>query len=283
MVEPRSHEFRPTPSGPRLHFLSWGTSGRRPLVLLHGGGANAHWWDHIAPAFAPAFYVVAPDFRGHGDSERPEQLVSGAFNEDLASVLRELGDPRAILIGHSMGAHVALTHATKHPVPALILLDPARGGSQRNRRRLRLALSLRQSYESREEAIERFRFLPDAEHADESLRRAIAGHSVEQGLDARWRYKFDSRWFGLPPTPQPDPGQVTCPVLIVRGEESQVLSAEGAQQLARALHAGETRVIARAGHHVQIDQPRAVIEGISEFLAERASDPQETANPGRNV
>lgn len=283
MVEPRSHEFRVTPSGPRLHFLSWGTAGRRPLVLLHGGGANAHWWDHIAPAFAAEFYVVAPDFRGHGDSERPEELVSGAFNEDLSSLLRQLGDPRAVLIGHSMGAHVALTHATRHPVPALILLDPARGGTQRNRRRLRLALSLRQSYESRDEAIARFRFLPDAEYADESLRRAIAGHSVEQGRDGRWRYKFDSRWFGLPPTAQPDPEQVTCPVLIVRGAESQVLSEEGAQQLARALHAGETRLIARAGHHVQIDQPREVIDCVSDFLSERVSAPNETTDDGGDV
>ena len=208
-------------------------------MLLHGGGANAHWWEHMAPALAERFHVVAPDFRGHGDSERPEELIPGAFNEDLEGILRELGEAPATLVGHSMGANVALAHATRHPLCCLILLDPARGGTPRSRRRLRLALTLRQSYASRDEAIERFRFLPDAEYASESIRHSIARHSVEQGPDGRWRYKFDSRWFGLPGSRQPDAGAVTCPVLVVRGQESQVLSSEAGIALSQSFPAGE--------------------------------------------
>ena len=63
-------------------------------MLLHGGGANAHWWDHIAPTFADQFHVVALDFRGHGDSERPEELIPGAFNEDPADPDFNPADPR---------------------------------------------------------------------------------------------------------------------------------------------------------------------------------------------
>ena len=59
-------------------------------MLLHGGGANAHWWDHVAPAFAERFHVVALDFRGHGDSERSDDLAVGAFNRDLEALLAEL-------------------------------------------------------------------------------------------------------------------------------------------------------------------------------------------------
>ena len=269
-MESRHGELRLSPSGPRLHFLSWGEPSHPPLVLLHGGGANAHWWEHMAPALAERFHVVAPDFRGHGDSERPEELIPGAFNEDLEGILRELGEAPATLVGHSMGANVALAHATRHALRCLILLDPARGGTPRSRRRLRLALTLRQSYASRDEAIERFRFLPDAEYASESIRHAIARHSVEQGPDGRWRYKFDSRWFGLPGSRRPDAGAVTCPVLVVRGQESQVLSSEAGIALSQSFPAGEFAEIERAGHHLQLDQPAAVVECLSGFLTRHA-------------
>ncbi|MFT5443421.1 MAG: pimeloyl-ACP methyl ester carboxylesterase, partial [Myxococcota bacterium] len=49
--------------------MSWGDAQKPTLVLLHGGGSNAHWWDHLAPQFAKSHYVVALDFRGHGVSE----------------------------------------------------------------------------------------------------------------------------------------------------------------------------------------------------------------------
>jgi pimeloyl-ACP methyl ester carboxylesterase len=265
-VEPRSESFLVSEFGPRLHSLHWGDRERPPLVLLHGGGANAHWWDHIAPAFAERFHVVALDFRGHGDSDRPRELIAGAFRADLAALLIELGNRPATLVGHSMGAHVALDHATSFPPAALILLDPSRGGDKRHSRRLRLALSLGQNYASREDAVERYRFLPDSEHASEALRHSIAEHSVSQNSDGRWGYKFDARWFGVPGGTRPDPGCVPCPTLVVRGAESAILSAENARTLCNELPRGELVTLDRAGHHVQIDRPDALIRAIHDFL-----------------
>lgn len=265
-VEPRSDSFLVSETGPRLHALHWGDARNAPLVLLHGGGANAHWWDHIAPAFADRFHVVALEFRGHGDSERPEELVPGAFNDDLAALLRELGGAPATLVGHSMGAHVALDHASREPVEAVVLIDPSRGGDARHSRKLRLALSFRQSYATREEAIERFRFLPDAEHASPALRLEIAAKSVAREPNGRFGYKFDSRWFGLPGRTRPDPRRVAAPTLVVRGDESGILSEEGARALCEELPQGELCTVERAGHHVLIDRPEALVEALAAFL-----------------
>ena len=270
-MEPRSQRFSAGDDGPSLHCLHWGDARHDPLVLLHGGGANAHWWRHIAATFADRFHVVALDFRGHGDSERPEELVVGAFNDDLEALLAQLGaadSERAVLVGHSMGAHVAFLHAANHPLRGLVLLDPSRGGAKRRHRRVRLALSFRRSYATREEAIERYRFLPDAEHASEELRRQVAVHSVEQEPDGRFGYKFDSRWFGLPARERPEPRDVTCPTLVVRGDESGILSAERAVEFVDELPDGRLEVVEGAGHHVQIDRPEAVIAAIERFLAE---------------
>ena len=81
-------------------------------MLLHGGGANAHWWDHLAPELARSFHVVALDFRGHGDSDYPDP-ERGAFNWDLRALLDHLAAPDAVLVGHSMGAAIALEHAAR--------------------------------------------------------------------------------------------------------------------------------------------------------------------------
>ena len=64
--------------GVALHAVHRGDPSRPKLVLLHGGGANAHWWDHLAPTLAERFHVVALDFRGHGDSDYPDALEVGA-------------------------------------------------------------------------------------------------------------------------------------------------------------------------------------------------------------
>jgi pimeloyl-ACP methyl ester carboxylesterase len=167
-----------------------------------------------------------------------------------------------------MGAHVALDHAARHAdVRGLVLIDPSRGGATRSRRAARLALSLRRSYESRSEAVERLRFVPGAAHVDESLRRQIAEHSVRQEPDGRHWFKFDPRWFGVPARPQPDASNVRCPTLIVRGEESPLLSQEGARALCDELPGGRLVEIAASGHHVLLDQPSALLDALVDWLA----------------
>ncbi len=251
----------------RLHALHWGDPGQPLLVLLHGGGANAHWWDHLAPAFADRFHVVALDFRGHGDSDHPDELVVGAFNEDLEALVEHLDPDRLFLAGASMGGGVALDHAARHPdVRGLVLIDVARGGERRSRRATRLALTLRRTYATREEAVERYRFMPPAEHAPEQLRATIAEHSVRLEPDGRFGFKFDPRWFGLTSRPRPDPSAVRCPALVVRGGQSALLSREGAEAFADELADARVVEIENAGHHVQIDQPEAVSRAMARFL-----------------
>jgi len=268
-VKVRSERFRHDRwGGVELRALRWGDATLPPLVLLHGGGANAHWWDHVAPRIGRCFHVVALDFRGHGDSEYPEDLVVGGFNDDLESLLENLGRRDAVLVGHSMGAHVALDHAGRYPeTRGLVLIDPSRGAAQRSRRQARLALHFHRSYPTREEAIDRYRFLPPSERAAESLRRSIAEHSVRELADGRFGFKFDSRWFALPGRSAPDVTSVRCPTLVVRGVESSLLTRAGAESLVRELPCARLVEVAGAGHHVQLDRPEALLGEIGHFLA----------------
>jgi pimeloyl-ACP methyl ester carboxylesterase len=281
-VTARSERFTtPSLGGVYLHTLQRGDASRRPLVLLHGGGANAHWWDHLAPAFAERFYVVALDFRGHGDSDHPDALEVGGFARDLEALLQHLGahqpvsrEPglrQPILMGHSMGGHIALEHAARSgQVRALVAIEIVRGVPTRARRAMRLALAVRRSYRTREDAIERYRFLPPAPHASEALRASIAAHSVAQQPDGRFGFKFDPRWFGLPPSPAPPLSEVRCPTLIVRGGESPLLSEEGAAAFAAEIPAAQVAVIEAAGHNLHLEQPEAFLAAVQPFLAKYA-------------
>lgn len=260
----------PMLEGVTLHTIQWGDPSRPTVVLLHGGGANAHWWDHLAPGLAQHLHVVALDFRGHGDSDHPEEHPVGAFNQDLIALLEVLGDREVFLVGASMGGHVALDHAACEPgTRGLVLIDVARSANRRSRRSARLALTLRRTYPSRDEAVSRYRFFPPAEHATESLRRSIAEHSVGEEPDGRFGFKFDPRWFTVPSRPKPDLSRIQCPTLLIRGGESQLLSPEGAQELCGELSGAPIAravEIEAAGHHAQIDRPEKVMEVLRGFL-----------------
>jgi pimeloyl-ACP methyl ester carboxylesterase len=269
-VQSRTNTFTsPQPGSPKLHFLAWGDERNPKLILLHGGGSNAHWWDHIAPHLADRFFVVALDFRGHGVSDYPDDLVVGAFNDDLELLLAQLGNEDVLLVGHSMGSHVALDHASRHPTTrGIVLIDISRGASRAVGRRSRLALRMRGTYASRDDAIRRFQFLPEAPQAEETLRLHIAQHSVREEPDGRYSYCFDPRWFTLSSRPPPDHTRVVCPTLIVRGSKSTILTEEGARELASELADARCAVIQDAGHHVHVERPEATLAALQAFLSE---------------
>jgi len=259
-----------TRDGIRLHALVWQSDAAReaPVVMLHGGGANAHWWDPLAQALSIHHPVFALDFRGHGDSDYPQSRQVGAFNEDLESLVGWLGREDVILIGHSMGAAVALDHACRFPATgALVLVDLARGGNPAVGRRARLALTLRRTYRTRAEAIDRFRFLPESSHASEALRAGIGAHSVREEPDGRFGYKFDPAWFALPSRPRPDLAALRCPTLLVRGCESLLLTRDAALAFIDDAPTARLVEIADSGHHVLIDQPERLLATIESFFA----------------
>jgi pimeloyl-ACP methyl ester carboxylesterase len=86
------------------------------VVLLHGWLGTSHSWRKIVPLLAPTHFVVVPDMRGHGASDKPETGYDGAsLAADVRGVLDALGVERAHVVGHDMGALVALVFAGQFP------------------------------------------------------------------------------------------------------------------------------------------------------------------------
>src|SRR5688572_10530996 len=97
----------------KLHYLDWGNAGAPPLILLHGGRDHAHNWDGVARALRDEYHVIAPDLRGHGDSEwSPDASYSLVSHvHDLAELIDQLGLAPLPVVAHSFGGMVTMRYA----------------------------------------------------------------------------------------------------------------------------------------------------------------------------
>jgi pimeloyl-ACP methyl ester carboxylesterase len=96
------------------------------IVCIHGLTANHVSWESVADVLTPAHRVIAYGLRGRGESDKPDKGYSLAHHcEDLDGLLDHFGLRKAILIGHSLGAHIALRFAATRPgrVTKLVLVD----------------------------------------------------------------------------------------------------------------------------------------------------------------
>src|SRR5881296_747220 len=108
-------EGRASVNGIAMSYVDWGGGGA-PVVLVHGPGGNGRWWDGVARRLAPRRRVLAPDLRGHGDSDKPEtgyDLMTLAT--DLLAFLSALGLERAALCGHAAAGKMILLAAALAP------------------------------------------------------------------------------------------------------------------------------------------------------------------------
>jgi pimeloyl-ACP methyl ester carboxylesterase len=111
--------------GVKIQLAEWGKTGQ-PVLCVHGITANCRCWDGIASPLASEFRVLAMDLRGRGRSDKPATGYSvDQHCRDIAALLDNLGLKRAVIMGHSLGAFIALAFAANYPerVERTILVD----------------------------------------------------------------------------------------------------------------------------------------------------------------
>lgn len=273
----------------RLHYVDWGSAGKPPLVLVHGGRDHARSWDWTAEALCDDWHVIAFDHRGHGDSEwvSDGHYQASDMVYDLAHLIHQLDLAPVTIVAHSMGGNVALRYAGAFPdkVRKLVAIEglgaspamlaerlktpyPQRVASWVENKRQAAGRTPRR-YASIEDAIRRMQEENSFLSAEQA--RHLTIHGINRNEDGSFSWKFDPylNVWPVEHTPQEDEealwAAITCPTLLLYGAESWVSNPD---RDGRAQHFRNARVLEfeQAGHWLHHDQFDRFIETLKEFL-----------------
>ncbi|MGE3538106.1 MAG: alpha/beta fold hydrolase [Candidatus Tectimicrobiota bacterium] len=274
----------------KLHYVDWGNSTAPPLLLIHGGRDHARTWDWVAQALRTSYHIIAPDLRGHGDSEwaRGSQYAMIDYVLDMAQLLEQLQWFPITIIGHSLGGGIACQYTGIYPerVKQLVAIEglgPQRGRSRQGPAHERMHDWINQMrtyagrrarhYASLEEAVQRM------QEANKRLTAEQAHHLTVHGSyrneDGTYTWKFDNYVRSQSPyefnveEARSIWQRITCPTLLLRGSESWATdpSQDGRAQAFRNARCVD---VARAGHWVHHDQLEEFLRVVRAFFTETA-------------
>lgn len=266
-----------TAGGSQVYVEQWGQG--EPVVLIHGFGGSSHNWQQVAEELGDRYRLVAPDLKGFGWSERPEDREAYSFDnqvQTVVEVMEELKIDRAHIIGHSYGGGIALWLAASNPqlVRSLTLVDSTFPGTEFGpgpqfpragpltpvlvrgmlRRRF-VRVALKKSYYEPEKVDEA---LVD----DYLVRLRIEGvESAFRGLTAR-----SARPNGVLNLEELEP-----PVLVVWGAEDPLIEPWVGQQFAASVPDGRFKLLAECGHTPMEEKPDEFVEVVEPFLRRHSS------------
>ena len=101
----------------RLHYVDWGNESAPALLLIHGGRDHCRNWDWVAEKLRGRYHVIAPDLRGHGDSDWANGGGYGEINYvyDIAQLVQQKRMAPVTIIAHSLGGSIALLYSGLFP------------------------------------------------------------------------------------------------------------------------------------------------------------------------
>jgi esterase len=259
-----------------FHYVEWGGPAQPPLLCLHGITQTAHSWDEVAAQLAQDYHVLCFDQRGHGDSDwAPDgDYTRQTQAADLDAIGHTLGIPQFILAGMSMGGVNAITFTARHPerVRALIIVDVSPEVQARGVENIRSFIQAPDELDSFEAFVERAHQFNPRRSLDNI--RSRLSHNLKQLPTGKWTWKYDKALRSGERSFQSsallnlweDVHRIRCPTLIIKGGESDILSAESAARLQAAIPGSRLAVVPGAGHSVMGDSPDAFVAMVREFL-----------------
>ncbi len=287
-IRPTSHYYRSQRL--RLHYVDWGNPDAPPLLLIHGGRDHCRNWDWVARRLANRYHVIAPDLRGHGDSQ---WITGGTYNMadyvyDIAQLVHQLELAPLQIVAHSMGGNIALRYTGVYPenVERIVAIEGL-GMSPRflkqyasvsvNQRMSNWVEQLRElsgrqtrRYSTLDEAVERM--LAANPHLTDDQARHLTVHGSNRNEDGSYSWKFDNYMHAYPGSGlDQDAAQslfarITCPALLMYGAESDA-SNPTYDGRAEVFNNARIETVKEAGHWVHHDQIDVFMGLLEEFLS----------------
>jgi esterase len=263
--------------GLRLHFRDWvGPTADAPLLLLlHGGMNDAHMWDLFASILASRYRVIAPDARGHGQSDwSVERQYTVEFQTaDVTQLLAVLRYEQVSIVGSSLGGWTGYHVAAQFPqlVKKLVVVDVSPEIMTAGRAHDRASGQKENRFMSFEDALAARLALFRGD--SERFVRASVERNVMLMPDGTVSWRFDGEGMAAGGVGSRDiEGEwrllerIAASTLLVRGADSEILTRELAQRVCQTIPHVTLVEVAGAGHPVPIDQPALFLSAVVPFL-----------------
>jgi 3-oxoadipate enol-lactonase len=242
-----------------------------PVALVHAFPLSSAMWERQVEALARRWRVVAPDLKGFGNSDAPEdpsRYTIDAFADELHALLGHVGVRSAVVVGLSLGGYVALALQRRHPeaIRALVLADtraesdaPAvieRRTKQQRQVRAEGTAGVAEALCGALLAPETRRSKPDVVARVRSLMEQPPAGYVG-ALEAMKRR----------PDATPLLQGISVPTLVVVGEHDALTPPDAARRLQKAIPGARLVVVPGAGHLTSLEAPDAFNGALVEFLS----------------
>jgi pimeloyl-ACP methyl ester carboxylesterase len=258
--------------GADLQVKQDGPRDAPPIVILHCFSCSIHWWDRITPLLARDHRVIRIDLLGHGGSEKPSSGYSMQNQAQLVSlVLGKLGVEGATVVGHSMGANVAvaLAQESSQLVDRLVIVDQAPSTDL-----------------DHIDLLERLSFLP---LIGEAMKRTAPDFAIKDGLGQAFAPGFDvpdqfvDDLKGMTYTAYRNSAhaggdyrdaaplderaaRTAVPLLVIFGAEDQIDDVDGSiARYKQSVPGAETAQVRGSGHSPQVEKPQQTAKLILDF------------------
>lgn len=243
-----------------------------PVVLIHGLGLRGALWNRVRAALGDRHLQVRIDLRGAGASRETERepLTLERWSDDLGEVLRSLGLGRPVLVGHSLGASIALKHALDHPdrVGGLVLIG---GEADLGNLAPRMTLSAERieslgmqawvdEHWSKNPPFSESSLASDPSMLDEYRALLLENDPVDYVRQCRAIATAEPLSGRL--------GEVAVPTLVIVGGRDDRTLPEHGRALAYAIPGAEVVELADAGHSIPLEAPVETARAIAAFVAE---------------
>ncbi|MEO7379508.1 MAG: alpha/beta hydrolase [Sphingomicrobium sp.] len=273
----------------RLHYADWGNGGKPALLLVHGGRDHCRSWDWVAEQLCDEWHIIAPDLRGHGDSQWSAEgnYPMSSLVYDLAQLVEQVGADQVTIVGHSLGGNVATRFTGLYPgkVRRLVAIEGLGPSPEQQAKQASVPMAehfrkwiadkrgaagrLPRRYASLDEALARMQ--AENSYLNDEQARHLTVHGVNRNEDGTWSWKFDPHVHVWPFEDMPRSdietlwGAVTCPTLLLYGADSW---ASNPVRDGRAAKFPAARVVEyeQAGHWLHHDQLERFLGDVREFI-----------------
>lgn len=249
--------------------------GKQSILCLHGRWGRGETWIDFMSRYCSKFRIIAPDQRGHGLSEKPDSQYSvEEMADDMIRLIDHLGIGQTILVGHSMGGHIAGYMAANYPdyVRKLVILDKSASGPENRQNEDKSDKSIvdpitkdwNMPFSTFQEAEERIRIIAESElsyrYFMNSLVETVDGYQMMFSPMAMARNIAEyTDWFNLLP-------MIKCATLLMRAKGSGAVSDEDFSEMRRKIKNSEAYDIDTDDHNVHLANKEQFYGYMDKFL-----------------